>query len=59
MSPVVDVGNRRKPLSVSPATDREEVARTISKYNLLALPVLDEGGHMLGIAGLPSVFQCS
>jgi magnesium transporter len=54
---VVEVGNRRKPLSVSPATDREEVARTISKYNLLALPVLDEGGHMLGIVTVDDVID--
>ena len=31
------------PLSVGRATDREEVARIISKYNLLALPVVDDG----------------
>src|SRR5207248_2943337 len=30
------VGDRRPPLSVPAATDREEVARLISKYNLLA-----------------------
>lgn len=54
---VIDVGHRRRPLSVSPATDREEVARTISKYNLLALPVLDEGGHMLGIVTVDDVID--
>ena len=54
---IVEVGNRRKPLSVSPATDREEVARTISKYNLLALPVLDEGGHLLGIVTVDDVID--
>ncbi len=54
---VIDVGNRRRPLSVAPATDREEVARTISKYNLLALPVLDEGGHMLGIVTVDDVID--
>src|ERR687886_696480 len=30
------VGDQRPPISVSPLTDREEVARLISKYNLLA-----------------------
>ncbi|HWE42391.1 MAG TPA: magnesium transporter [Gemmatimonadaceae bacterium] len=54
---VVEVGRRRKPLSVSPSTDREEVARTISKYNLLALPVLDEGGHILGIVTVDDVID--
>ena len=55
--PVVEVGNRRKPLSVAPTTDREEVARTISKYNLLALPVLDDGGHILGIVTVDDVID--
>jgi magnesium transporter len=54
---VADVGNRRKPLSVSPATDREDVARTISKYNLLAVPVVDETGHMLGIVTVDDVID--
>jgi magnesium transporter len=54
---VTEVGNRRKPLSVAPTTDREEVARTISKYNLLALPVLDDGGHMLGIVTVDDVID--
>ena len=34
--------------AVSPLTDREEVARLISKYNLLAVPVVDEGVRRLG-----------
>src|SRR6476646_12241613 len=55
--PVIEVGNRRKPLAVAPHTDREEVARTISKYNLLALPVVDEGGHILGIVTVDDVID--
>ena len=44
-----EVGDRRKPLAVSPRTEREEVARLIARYDLLAVPVVDEGGHVLGI----------
>jgi magnesium transporter len=29
--------------------DREEVARTVEKYDLLAVPVLDDRGHLVGI----------
>jgi magnesium transporter len=46
---LIEVGDRRAPVSVSPWTDREEAARLIAKYDLLAVPVVDEGGHLLGI----------
>jgi len=54
---VMSVGDLRKPLSVRPLTDREEVARLISKYNLLAVPVIDEGGHVLGIVTVDDVID--
>jgi magnesium transporter len=43
---VADVGPPRKPIAVSPLTDREQVARLISKYDLLAVPVLDDAGQV-------------
>src|SRR5207302_9560043 len=39
---VLDVGSRRPPLTVTADIDREEAARLISKYNLLAIPVIDD-----------------
>ena len=36
-------------ISVSTLTDQEEVAQTLSKYNFLALPVVDTDGLMVGI----------
>ena len=36
-------------ISVSTMTDQEEVAQTLSKYNFLALPVVDNDGLMVGI----------
>jgi magnesium transporter len=54
---VTAVGDQRKPLSVRPLADREEVARLISKYNLLAVPVVDEGGHVLGIVTVDDVID--
>ena len=38
----------REVLSVLPDADQEDVADMIAKYNLLALPVVDEGGCLLG-----------
>ncbi|HEV8237343.1 MAG TPA: magnesium transporter [Gemmatimonadaceae bacterium] len=54
---VTTVGDQRRPLSVRPLADREEVARLISKYNLLAVPVVDEGGHVLGIVTVDDVID--
>ena len=36
-------------ISVNTHTDQEEVARTLSKYNFLALPVVDMENRMVGI----------
>lgn len=36
-------------ISVSTHTDQEEVAKLFSKYDLLAIPVLDQDGLMVGI----------
>ncbi|MBA2627606.1 MAG: magnesium transporter [Gemmatimonadales bacterium] len=55
--PIIQVGERRKPLSVRATTDREDVARLISKYNLLALPVLDDGGRILGIVTVDDIID--
>jgi magnesium transporter len=54
---VLEVGPQRMPLSVKPTTDREDVARLLSKYNLLAVPVVDEGGHLLGIVTVDDVID--
>jgi len=43
------IGEGRKPVTAHPLMDREDVARLISKYNLLAIPVVDDRGHVLGI----------
>jgi len=40
---------------VSPSADQEEVARTIAKYDLSAIPVADETGVMLGIVTVDDV----
>lgn len=36
-------------ITVKAGTDQEEVARIMSKYDLLALPVVNDAGHMLGV----------
>jgi len=54
---VHEAGDRRTPVVVSPRTDREEVARVIAKYNLLAVPVVDEARHVLGIVTVDDVID--
>jgi magnesium transporter len=55
--PVSEVGDPQPPVGVAPDTDREDVARVISKYNLLAVPVLDPAGRMLGIVTVDDVID--
>jgi magnesium transporter len=54
---VVEVASARKVLTVSPRTDREDVARLISKYDLLAVPVVDPDGRVLGIVTVDDVID--
>jgi magnesium transporter len=43
--------------TVTPDTDEMEVAEIISKYNLLALPVVDTEGFLLGIVAVDDVID--
>jgi magnesium transporter len=54
---VLDIGERRKAVTTRPFTDREDVARLISKYNLLAIPVVDDGNHILGIVTVDDIID--
>jgi len=44
-------------ITVSPAMNQKEVADVISKYNLLAVPVVDEGNKILGIITVDDVMD--
>jgi len=54
---VMSVGPARKLIAVSPTTDREDVTRLISKYDLIAVPVIDDTGRMLGIVTVDDVLD--
>lgn len=45
----------RDVLTVKPDTDQEEVARLLARYNLLALPVVDDDDHLLGLVSVDDV----
>ena len=44
-------------ITVTVDTDQEEVARLISKYDFLAMPVLDRSGYMVGIITVDDVID--
>jgi magnesium transporter len=48
-SNVLDAGPDLKPLTIAPDAPLDEAVRLISKYNLLALPVVDAHQHPIGI----------
>jgi len=54
---LLSVAPPRRPVTVSPLTDREEVARLISKYDLLAVPVVDRKSHVLGIVTVDDIID--
>jgi magnesium transporter len=45
----------REVIQVGPRTDQEEVARYVARYDLLAVPVVDGGGRILGIVTVDDV----
>ena len=47
----------RRPVTVGPHDRREEAMRLISKYDLLAIPVIDGHGHLLGIVTVDDVID--
>jgi magnesium transporter len=54
---VLEAAQAQAPVTVSALTDREEVARLLSKYNLLAVPVVADGGGVLGIVTVDDVID--
>lgn len=47
----------REVIQVGPRTDQEEVARFVARYDLLAVPVVDERGRILGIVTVDDVLD--
>ncbi|GAU80973.1 magnesium transporter [Bosea sp. BIWAKO-01] len=54
---VASVVPEMKPISVTPEVDREDVARLFTKYDLLAVPVIDAGERVIGIVTVDDVID--
>jgi len=48
---------RRKPVTVGARDDQESVAQKIAKYNLLAVPVLEDDGSVVGFVTVDDVID--
>jgi magnesium transporter len=55
-TPLADV-MRRKPVTVNALDDQEVVAQRIGKYNLLAVPVLEKDGSVVGFVTVDDVID--
>lgn len=53
----LSVAQRSEPVWVSASTNQEEVARLIRRHDLLAIPVLDEARHVLGVVTVDDVLD--
>lgn len=58
-APTLTLGEimEKKLKQVSPEEDEKEVARIISKYNLVALPVTDDDGSLLGVVTVDDIME--
>ncbi|MBR1086345.1 magnesium transporter [Bradyrhizobium manausense] len=54
---VLTAAPARRPLMVAPEADRMEAARLISRYDVLAVAVVDGPGHILGIVTVDDVID--
>src|SRR5258705_7289827 len=55
-APVLSVARTGRLVTVSPLMDREDVARLISKYDLLAVPVVDHG-RVIGMVTVDDIMD--
>jgi len=55
--PVLAAATPRPAVTVSPYASADEAARLISKYDLLAIPVIDGTGHVIGIVTVDDVID--
>lgn len=54
---VLDAAPDRRLIAIPPLASRDEATRLISKYDLLAVPVIDEGGCVIGIVTVDDVID--
>jgi magnesium transporter len=48
---------QEEPVSVTPETDQEEVARLVAKYDVVSIPVVDVDHHLIGTISVDDVID--
>ncbi len=56
-APILSVAQETAPVTVAPLLDQEEIARLIRRHDLLAIPVVDDAGHVLGIVTVDDILD--
>ncbi|MGU3493249.1 magnesium transporter [Xanthobacteraceae bacterium A53D] len=56
-APISSVAQPYAPITTTPLATSEDVARLIAKYDLLAIPVVDSTGHLIGICTFDDVID--
>lgn len=54
---ILTLAPTREPITTLPLIDREDVARLITRHDLLAVPVIDKAGHLLGIVTVDDIID--
>lgn len=55
--PILSIARDDDPITITPLTSREEVARLFRKHDLLAVPVVDDSRHIIGIVTVDDVLD--
>lgn len=54
---ILDIANDIEPVTISPYTNRDDLARLFRRHDLLSVPVVDGGNHVIGIVTVDDVLD--
>ncbi|MBB4076478.1 magnesium transporter [Bartonella fuyuanensis] len=54
---ILNVPTHDSPITISPFTDHEDIARLFQRHDLLSVPVVDENNHVIGIVTVDDVLD--
>lgn len=54
---ILEAARKNEPIAISPYTEQEDVARLFRRHDLLSVPVVDDGEHVIGIVTVDDVLD--